>query len=338
MKLVRVCPLLLIIIVLLGGCEVSRQKGMYTTSPIDPLADFNPVDRPPTEPFSELRRHSYAEEGLDSDVTVWGSRMVFSSTRHSPSPDIYIKNVRATTVIQRTRNPAADIAPEFSNNGKYIVFASNRFGNWDIFIMSAEDSSAAIQLTKSQDNEIHPTWSPDDKKIAYCSQSKYTGRWEIKTIEIVTGLETSVCGGLFPRWNPREKKLVFQRARRRGSKMFSVWTVNIDGTEPTEIVSSPDWAAINPAWDPTGRYIVFATVAKGKTEFYRGDDIYMIKANGEGLVQLTNTPESDWKPFWALDGRIYYTSLKNGFQNIWSLKPVQYDVIDPKALLDLKAQ
>jgi len=264
--------------------------------------------------------------------------MVFSSTRHSRNPDIYIKNVRGATVTQRTTHPAAEVAPEFSGDGKYIAFASNRFGNWDIFIMTADEGSAPVQLTKGEDDEIHPSWSPDGKKIVFCSYSPRAGRWEIRIIEISTGLQTTVCEGVFPRWNPRKDVIVFQRARRRDRRLFSIWTVKTDGTELKEIVPARDWAAINPAWDPTGRYVVFATVAKGKTKFYRGDDIYMIKANGEGLVQLTTTPESDWKPFWASDGRIYFTSMKNGFQNIWSLKPVRYDVIDPKALLEISGK
>ena len=331
-KLSLLC--LAVFFALLGGC--GGNNVLTSQSAFDPLADFDPIDRPPTEPFSELRRHSYAEIGVDNDVSLWGEKMVFSSTRHSRNPDIYFKNVRGTTVTQRTTHPAADLAPEFSRDGKYIAFASNRFGNWDIFVMSAGDSSAPVQLTKGDDNEIHPSWSPDGKNIVFCSYSAHSKRWEIKIVEISTGLQTSVCEGVFPRWNPREDVLLFQRARRRDERLYSVWTVKTDGTERKEIVPARDWAAINPAWDPTGRYIVFATVAKGKTKFYRGDDIYMVKASGEGLVQLTTTPESDWKPFWASDGRIYFTSMKNGSQNIWSLKPVQYDIIDPKALLDIK--
>ena len=103
--------------------------------------------------------------------------------------------------------------------------------------------------------------------------------------------------------------------------------MNLDGTEQTEIITSADWAAINPCWSPDGQFIAFATVNKSpqskiEDRIWQGDDIYVIGVNGRGLIQVTADNQPDWQPRWsARDGRIYFVSERNGFRNIWSVRP-----------------
>jgi Tol biopolymer transport system component len=121
---------------------------------------------------------------------------------------------------------------------------------------------------------------------------------------------------------------------------------NVDCSQPAEIVASDQWAAINPAWSPDSRHIVFATVykspsARASGRVYRGDDIWMVGIDGQDLVRLTTTDAADWDPFWAPEpeggpGRIYFTSLMGGHSNIWSLRPVIVPRISGKGVLSNK--
>lgn len=83
--------------------------------------------------------------------------------------------------------------------------------------------------------------------------------------------------------------------------------VNADGTELRALSPGTD-----PAWSPDGKRIAFA----GLLEVHSG--IYVINADGSGLVQLTNA--SDWQPTWSPDGRrIAFMSLRDGNREIYAM-------------------
>jgi Tol biopolymer transport system component len=104
--------------------------------------------------------------------------------------------------------------------------------------------------------------------------------------------------------------------------------VDIDGGNLTEIYSDTEFAAINPDWSPDGKLIAFATVHKSPAAVLQrrvvsGDDIWLIGADGNGLLCLTREEVPEWSPTWGADGRVYFVSRRNTHQNIWSVKPLQ---------------
>ncbi len=54
-----------------------------------------------------------------------------------------------------------------------IAFCSNRDGNWEIYIMNA-DGSERKRLTNNRADDLYPSWSPDGKKITFCSGGEVT--------------------------------------------------------------------------------------------------------------------------------------------------------------------
>ena len=73
--------------------------------------------------------------------------------------DIYSVNVDGTDLRNLTQMRAKYDRPAWSPDGSKIVFASNRFGNWDIYMMNA-DGSDQVRLTDSSSDERKPVWSP----------------------------------------------------------------------------------------------------------------------------------------------------------------------------------
>src|SRR3990167_6854137 len=78
-----------------------------------------------------------------------------------------------------------DITPSFAPDGKSIIFASNRNDGWDIWRLWIADCGLRIadcksefddakleQLTKGDDDELAPVYSPDGKEIAYLRNTK----------------------------------------------------------------------------------------------------------------------------------------------------------------------
>lgn len=70
------------------------------------------------------------------------------------------------TVVNILKGVSISIAQQSLRNGK-IAFASNRDGNYEIYVMDA-DGTNLIQLTDNQYNDTQPSWSPDGTQIVFC--------------------------------------------------------------------------------------------------------------------------------------------------------------------------
>ncbi|HMA25359.1 MAG TPA: S41 family peptidase, partial [Gemmatimonadaceae bacterium] len=65
-----------------------------------------------------------------------------------------------------TTHTANDYAPVWSHDGKQIAFASDRYGNYDIYVISA-DGGEAKRLTFHSANETPYSFTADDKAIIF---------------------------------------------------------------------------------------------------------------------------------------------------------------------------
>lgn len=292
-----------------------------------------------------LAHVTFAPEGADFDPCISRDAqfMVFASTQHRATSDIYFKKVDGRTITQLTADPAQDVMPAISPDGKKIAFCSNRRGNWDVFVMSVSGGQA-VQVTSELSHELHPTWSPDGKKLAFSRLGETSGRWEIWVTDAVGASGNEFLGyGLFPEWCPvagtgenGRDKILFQRSRERGDRAFSVWTVDYktgDTSSPTEIVADTTAAVINASWSPDGQSIVYATVANpnqprmagtgaGSGQFAgagAASQLWITGIDGTGRVALTSDQHLNLMPIWATDGRIYFVSDRSGTNNVWSL-------------------
>jgi TolB protein len=75
------------------------------------------------------------------------------------------------------------MAPQFSPDGKRIVFASQRSGAWEIWVCNS-DGSGPVQLTFFQGpNVTTPRWSPDGGQIAFDSDAGAEQEFDIWVID-----------------------------------------------------------------------------------------------------------------------------------------------------------
>ncbi len=314
------------------GGKVARSRGS-----LDPYYD---VYRGPLQvgrAYRTIRQNTFVKVGGDYDPAVSpdGKWLLYASTYHSPVPDIYLKTVDGATIRQLTTTPEAEIQPCFSPDGKKFAYASNRGGNWDIWVKDIKGGDAQPITRSANTDDISPSFHPTKPLIAFSTYSDRNGRWEIGIRSSSGAGQTMRLGeGIYPRFSPDGRKLAFQRARTRSPRWYSIWTVDIDEdmnvSHPTEVVSSAKWAAINPSWSPNSQYIAFATVhespiAQHTRRILNGDDIWVVNVKGQDLIKLTENQAPDSHPCWARDAagkdRIYFCSMRKGPKNIWSLTP-----------------
>ncbi len=311
-----------------------REHPILTAARADKITMFGDLEgAAPSSYFTRtvvsLRQHSFTEVGGDTDVSfdASGRRMVFSSTRHNNNPDIYIKSVDGLAVTQLTSDPASDAHPELSPHDRRVAFASDRSGNWDIWVIDISGGQP-VQITNTPADEIHPSWSPDGKRLVYSSRPAQGGQWELWLSDAeAAGRRKFVGYGLFPEWSPVGEKILFQRARERGSHMFSIWTMTLVNGEPrfpTEVAASATHAYTLPAWSRDGRYIAFTSIAAFDEDGHEADgsvsDIWMMEENGRGKVRVTDGFTANYGPAFAPDGRLFFSTNRSGFDNIWSVQ------------------
>jgi len=284
---------------------------------------------------SPMEQHTFTIEGADFDVDLapdaqW---MVFSSTRHTSRPDLYLKTVDGRAVTQLTSDPAADVQPCFSPDGKSVAFASDRSGNWDLWIIGLEGGQCR-QITRSPMHEVHPSFAPDGKRLAYCAFNPRADQWELWTLQFdQPGSKKMIGIGLFPEWSPVADSIVYQKARQRGGRWFSIWRVDLQMGEPkfpVELAASAEHAFIQPSWSADGQWVAYGTAVLGAGADARESpvpvlshgDVWIMRADGTSLLQLTDGAGAHFGPVFSTDQRVYFTSLQNGAENVWSVKPL----------------
>jgi len=317
---------------------------IYGRVPQQPQLPQQPIlaARPSTrgDDVGNIQRITFSTEGADFDPEVdpTGQWLIFASTRHRETSDLYFKRVDGSAVTQLTNDPGNDVMPAISPDGKQIAFASDRAGNWDIYLMDA-NGGQSMQVTNDSAHEIHPSFSPDGRWLVYCRYGEQSGDWELVVIELANPSTKRFIGyGLFPNWSPVDNKIVFQRARERGTRWFSIWTIDlVDGQamRPTEIAASANAAVITPDFSPDGTHIVFCTVVdsgppstiagtgNNSADSPRQADIWMVDVDGRNRMNLTQSQFTNLQPVWAKDGTIFFTSnrsLARG-ENVWSIRP-----------------
>jgi Tol biopolymer transport system component len=163
--------------------------------------------------------------------------------------------------------------------------------------------------------------------VAYCRFGQQSGRWEIWVVDLANGVHQFLEYGLFPQWNPdpAKNKILFQRARERGSRLFSIWTIDyVDGEamHRTEILAASNAAVMHPAWSPDGNRVVFVTVLNPdlqQDERPAQSDVWVVNLNGTGKANLTNGQYLNLYPVWSTDGTVFFLSDRSGTDNIWAV-------------------
>ena len=122
-------------------------------------------------------------------ITPGGDRLIFA--RLVDDDDIYrFEPGRSPQPV--ARSSVFDGSPQFSPNGRRIVFCSARAGEAVEVWIAGADGSEPAQLTHGPGRwQGSPAWSPDGREIAFESRAA-DGSWHIWTVDIQSGIQQQI--------------------------------------------------------------------------------------------------------------------------------------------------
>lgn len=158
--------------------------------------------------------------------------------------------------------------PDFSPDGKSLVYASDRLGTADLWLRDLTSGKDTV-LTSLPGAQTMPRFSPDGGKVAYVDQDG--ALW---TLEVATGKVQQVTPALFmpgrPSWSPDGTVIAlaavqpFARRYREGTSQ--ILTVDLRSgrltyAEPMPFTSLATRGDDGPLWSPDGRHLAFVVAS-----------------------------------------------------------------------------
>jgi Tol biopolymer transport system component len=221
-----------------------------------------------------------------------GRQIALASYREGFNTDIYVMTDDGSPPTRLTTDPGSDIEPDWSPDGKRIVFTSARSAPYQIYVMNADGSEETRLTNDPCSTDRHPRWSPDGSKIAFTGDC---GRRDTTTqIYVInadgsgrTRLTHELTSNSDPSWSSDGRRIIY--TSRNG-----ISVMNADGSGQTPLGVSGD----DPSWSPNGHLILF----KRFVDFESADEIFVMNADGTGETRLTTAPSYDFHPQWLRPG------------------------------------
>jgi len=207
--------------------------------------------------------------------------------------DLWTVPVAGGAATPITVAAAYDTAPVWSPDGRQIAFASDRYGNFDVFVLPA-GGGEATRLTFHSADDFPTSFTPDGKAVLFSSA----------TLDSATNVQ-------FP--NGAQPEL---------------YQVALAGGLPAQVLSTP---APYATWDKAGERLAYSDQKGYEMEWRKHDnssfarDVWVFEKKSGKHTRLTAFGVDDRQPVWAPgDKALYYLSEKSGSFNVWKL-----DLADP---------
>jgi TolB protein len=229
------------------------------------------------------------------DVAPNGRHLAFASRRDADgNNEIFTMRSDGTQVRQRTHT-AEDYNewPDYSRDGKWIVFDGDRKGD-DLEILKMHpDGSHLRQLTHNNYDDYGAQFSPNGRKIAFSSERD--GDYEVFTMRSnghdQHQLTHNPAADELPSWFPGGRAVVFNSDRDGDQEIFRIGAGGRHLRQLTHNGGRDDAADVS----PNGERIVYERVLSSGFD----DEIFTMDANGRHRHQVTDNDLTDEYPAWG---------------------------------------
>ena len=317
LRLARLLALILVGATALAGCghiQVSVEIASPDVKATEMATPTAPAPSPtPTKPAESVRLTYDPAEHSQPALSPDDQTVVFISN-WGDQPDVVSLPVGGGQPVNLTQTPSAqEDTPVFSPDGSTIAFASDRDGDWSIYLMDTDGSNVRPALSGyTGTDELHPSFTPDGLGLVF-SSNRADGNWDIYTAAIGgsewTRLTTDPAADRFPNLSADGRtagtRAIAFRSERDGNS--EIYLMDADGSNLRRLTDNPAFDGY-PSIIPDGSGVVFVSNRSGQW------NVYVANLAGGGVTALEQ--RDGWQmdtPRLSNDGRwLVYAGGRTG--------------------------
>jgi Tol biopolymer transport system component len=281
------------------------------------------AQRKPVLPQIDLPHPYYYREMYLPQLTSGPSSVAWSPDSkevvYSMAGSLWRQKIDSKTAQQLTDGPGYDYQPDWSPDGKNVVYVSYQKDAIELWLLDLATGKTQ-QLTNGGAVNVEPRWSPDGKRIAFVSTS-YNKRFHIFRADVrdaklenmvrLTGETKSALPRYYysaydmeisPVWTRDGQEILFISNKGHIHGTGGFWRMKAEpGAEAREIhYEETNWKA-RPDFSPDGSRMVYSSYLGRQWH-----QLWVMPANGGDAFPISYAPEDK-------DSEDYYPKRSNGW-------------------------
>src|SRR5947207_640566 len=294
------------------------------------LANHSLCAQPPPVPPIDLPHPYYYREMYLPQLTSGPSSVAWAPDSRevvfSMGGSLWRQKIDSTSAEQLTDGPGYDYQPDWSPDGRFIVYASAQGEAIELRLLDLS-AGRTRQLTQGGAVNVEPRWSPQGQRVLYVSTA-YHRHFHVFAAEVregqltnpvrLTGEDKSSLPRYYysaydheinPTWTRDGEAIVFVSNRGRIHGTGGLWrAAAVPGAQALELrYEETNWQA-RPDFSPDGKRIVYSS--------YLGRNwlqLWLMPADGGEPLPLTYGQWDEPSPRWSPDGAyIAFISNRDG--------------------------
>jgi Tol biopolymer transport system component/DNA-binding winged helix-turn-helix (wHTH) protein len=232
-----------------------------------------------------------SETSGDADrpaTSITANKLAYMLSQHG-NTNIWRKDLLhpQAAAIESIASSRESRQPQYSPDGKYIAFMSDRGGDFEIWLSRA-DGSNLVRLSNLK-NAGTPNWSPDGSKIAFDSRQAGQAYVYIENVSelVPRKLVTNVANASTPSWSHDGKWIYFIA----GGSPGRIYRCPAEGGAAVPLSKGVGWG---PQESFDGKAVYFAREAAGNAVLNR------ISLEARGTESVVEGLHISWVTNWAV--------------------------------------